>query len=182
MQINFWCICGKEADLAFWFLSHLLSKPWIFFLMFFKHVENLFKQASWSSSITSSRKNKQKKTPNPIEYSYSHNVYKVITTKYFPKGNLSIIKKELGENSKAVIHISSVQFSRSVVSNSLRTHESQHARPPCPSPTPGVYSDTCLSSWWCHPAISSSAPNPSQHQGLLQWVNSLHEVAKVLEF
>ena len=49
---------------------------------------------------------------------------------------------------------SSVQFSRSVVSNSLRPHESQHARPPCPSPTPGVYS--CTSSRWCHPAISSS--------------------------
>ena len=51
---------------------------------------------------------------------------------------------------------SSVQFSRSVVSNSLRPHESQHARPPCPSPTPGVYSNSCPSSWWCHPAISSS--------------------------
>ena len=50
----------------------------------------------------------------------------------------------------------SVQFSRSVVSDSLRSHESQHARPPCPSPTPGVHSDTHPSSWWCHPAISSS--------------------------
>ena len=47
------------------------------------------------------------------------------------------------------------QFS-SVVSYSLRPHESQHARPPCPSPTPGVYSNSCPSSWWCHPAISSS--------------------------
>ena len=52
--------------------------------------------------------------------------------------------------------ISSVQFSRSVVSDSLRPHESQHARPPCPSPTPGVHSDSCASSQWCHPAISSS--------------------------
>ena len=52
--------------------------------------------------------------------------------------------------------ISSVQFSRSVVSNSLRPHESQHARPPCPSPTPRVHSDSCPSSRWCHPAISSS--------------------------
>ena len=51
---------------------------------------------------------------------------------------------------------SSVQFSHSVVSDSLRLHESQHARPPCPSPTPGVYSNSCPSSWWCHPAISSS--------------------------
>ena len=56
------------------------------------------------------------------------------------------------------ILFSSVQFSRSVVqfSRFLRPHESQHARPPCPSPTPGVYPNSCPSSWWCHPAISSS--------------------------
>ena len=145
---------------------------------------------------------------------------------------------------------SSVQFSRSVVSDSLRPHESQHARPPCPSPSPGVHSDSCPSSqsygfssghvWmWeldyeescsvqfssvvqscltlcdpmnrstqgltvrhhlpeftqthvhrvsdaiqpSHPWSSPSppAPNPSQHQSLFQWVNSSHEVAKVLE-
>ena len=52
--------------------------------------------------------------------------------------------------------ISSVQFSCSVMSDSLRPHELQHARPPCPSPTPGVHSDSRQSSWWCHPAISSS--------------------------
>ena len=51
---------------------------------------------------------------------------------------------------------SSVEFSRSVKSDSLRPHESQHARPPCLSPTPGVHSNSCPSSWWCHPAISSS--------------------------
>ena len=51
---------------------------------------------------------------------------------------------------------SSVQFSRSVMSDSLWTHESQHARPPCPSPTPGVHSNSHPSSQWCHPAISSS--------------------------
>ena len=51
---------------------------------------------------------------------------------------------------------SSVQFSRLVVSNSLWPHELQHARPPCPSPTPRVHSDSGPSSWWCHPAISSS--------------------------
>ena len=49
-----------------------------------------------------------------------------------------------------------VQFSRSVVSDSLRPHESQHARPPCPSQTPRVHPNSCASSWWCHPAISSS--------------------------
>ena len=52
--------------------------------------------------------------------------------------------------------ISSVQFSCSVVSNSLRSHGLQHSRLPCPSPTPGVYSNSCPLSWWCHPTISSS--------------------------
>ena len=64
--------------------------------------------------------------------------------------------------------ISSVQLSCSVLSNSLRPHESQHARPPCPSPTPGVYSNPCPSSRWCHPAISSSViPFSSCLQSLL---------------
>ena len=52
--------------------------------------------------------------------------------------------------------ISSVQFSCSVVSDSWQRNESQHTRPPCPSPTPGVHSDSCPLSQWCHPAISSS--------------------------
>ena len=51
---------------------------------------------------------------------------------------------------------SSVQFSCSVLSDSLRPHRLQHARPPCPSPTPGVYSNSCPLSWWYHPTISSS--------------------------
>ena len=58
--------------------------------------------------------------------------------------------------SKLVLQVSSVQFSRSVVSDSLRPHESQHARPPCPSPSPRVQSDSRPSSQWCHPDISSS--------------------------
>ena len=72
----------------------------------------------------------------------------------------------------------SVQFSHSVVSDSMRPHESQHARPPCPSPSPGIHSNPCPSNRWCHPAISSSivpcppTPNPSQHQSLFQGVNT----------
>ena len=78
-------------------------------------------------------------------------------------------------------------FSCSVVSNSLRPHSLQHARIPCPSPSPGPCSNSCPLSRWSHPAISSSvAPfssclHPFQHQGLFQWVSSLHQVAKVLE-
>ena len=66
-----------------------------------------------------------------------------------------------------IIQFSSVHFSRSLVSDSLQTHESQHTRPPCPSPTPGVYSNSCPSSRWCLPAISSSvAPFSSCPQSL----------------
>ena len=85
--------------------------------------------------------------------------------------------------------LSSVQFSSVTQScPTLRPHESQHTRPPCPSPTPAAYSNSCPLSQWCHPAISSSVvpspaiPNPSQHHSLFQWVNSSHKVAKVLEF
>ena len=55
-----------------------------------------------------------------------------------------------------IVDLISVQFSRSVVSDSLRPHGLQHARPPCPSPTPGVYSNSCPLSRWCHPTTSSS--------------------------
>ena len=67
-----------------------------------------------------------------------------------------------------MIHqFSSVQFSRSVMSNSLRPHKSQHARPPCPSPSTGVHSNSCPLSQWCHPTISSSViPFSSYPQSL----------------
>ena len=64
-------------------------------------------------------------------------------------------------------HHSSVQFSCSVMSDSLRPHELQHARPPCPSSTPGVHSNSCTLSRWCHPAILSSViPSSSCPQSL----------------
>ena len=62
------------------------------------------------------------------------------------------------------------QFSHSVVSGSLRPHELQHSRPPCPSPTPGVHADSCPLNWWCHPAISCSVvPFSSCPQSLPAW-------------
>ena len=74
------------------------------------------------------------------------------------------------------------------MSDSLRPHGPQHARPPCPLPTARVYPNPCPLSRWCHPTISSSvAPSPpalnlSQHQGLFKWVSSSNQVAKVLTF
>ena len=82
----------------------------------------------------------------------------------------------------------SVLFSHSVTSNSLRPHGLQHTRPPCPSPTPGAYSNSCPLNQWCHPTISSSVVPFSSHlqsfppSGLFKWVSSSHQVAKVLEF
>ena len=81
----------------------------------------------------------------------------------------------------------SVQFSRSVVSDSLWPHEPQHTRPPYPSPTPRAYPNSC--DWVSdaiqpsHPLLSPSPPalNLSQHQCLFKWVSSSHQVAKVLE-
>ena len=76
-------------------------------------------------------------------------------------------------NSTFIYKFSSVQFSCSVVSDSLRPRELQHARPPCPSPTPRVHSDSRPPSQWCHPAISSSVvPFSSCPQSLPAWVFS----------
>ena len=112
--------------------------------------------------------------------------YRSLNRNFFLTAGKSKIKVQVDLVSGGNLLPGSVQFSCSVVSNSLRPHESQHARPACPSPTSGVHSNSCPSSQWCHPASQLSspsppAPNPSQHQGLFQWVNSLHEVAKVLE-
>ena len=68
----------------------------------------------------------------------------------------SLLMQVKEESEKPALKLSSVQFTHSVVSDSLRPHESQHARPPCPSPTPGVHSDSRPSSLWWHPSISSS--------------------------
>ena len=106
------------------------------------------------------------------------------------KAGRSMIKVPINSVSvePTLLFISSDQFSRSVVSDALQPHESQRAKPPCPSPSPGVRSHSCWSSRWCHPGISSSVfpfsscPQSLQHPSLFQWVNSSHEVAKVLEF
>ena len=83
-------------------------------------------------------------------------------------------------------HFSSVQSLSRV--QLFVTHGLQYARLPCPSPTPGAYSNLFQWSWWCHPTISStvlpfhSCLQSSQHQSLCQRVSSSHQVAKVLEF
>ena len=84
--------------------------------------------------------------------------------------------------------LSAVQFSCSVVSDSLWPYELQHSRPPCLSPTPGVYSNPCPLSWWCHPAISSSVipfsscPQSFPASGSFQWVSSSHRWPKYWSF
>ena len=79
-------------------------------------------------------------------------------------GSLSILQgsSQPGDQPRSPT-FSSVQFSLSVMSNSLRPHELQHARPPCPSPTPGVYPNPCPLSLWCHPTISSFVAPFSSH-------------------
>ena len=75
----------------------------------------------------------------------------------------------------------SVQFNRSVVSDSWRPHGLQHARPPCPSPSPRVCLSSCSLHQWCRPASSRSALSLSQHQGLLQRVICSHQMTKILQ-
>ena len=74
----------------------------------------------------------------------------------FPKWNRPLPKLSMLVNGSSIHIVSSVQFSPSVVSDSLWSHESQHARPLCPSQTLGIHSNSCPSSRWCHLAISSS--------------------------
>ena len=91
--------------------------------------------------------------------------------------NLETVRAWAGKEFPDIGHFrrefSSVQFSRSVVSDSLRPHESQHARPPFPSPTPGVHWDSCPSSQWCHPAISSSVRTEIKWALQAQWADLL---------
>ena len=82
-----------------------------------------------------------------------------------------------------------IQFSSVVQScPTLQPQGLQHARPPCPSPTPSVYPNSCPLSWWCHPTISSSVVSFFSHfqsfpaSGSFQWVSSLHQVAKYWSF
>ena len=84
--------------------------------------------------------------------------------------------------------LSSVQFSHSVVSNSLWPPGLQHARPPCSSPTPRVYLNSCPLSRWCHPAILSSVipfsscPQSLPASGLFKWVSSFNEYSGLISF
>ena len=143
------------------FESHQFTKAW---------------ESSWAFGIFSLLKNKLKPTyiqsdqqvkktkHSSEEYNWILNLYNIIYNVW------NIMKISQAKKHENVTHsqrkminrirpwdcFSSVQFSHSVMSDSLRPHELQHARPPCPSPTPGVHSNSCPSSRWCHPAISSS--------------------------
>ena len=77
--------------------------------------------------------------------------------------------------------LSSVRFSHSVVSDSLQPHGLQHSRTPCPSPTPGVYLNSCPLSRWCHPAISSSVIPFSFRLQSFPASRSSHQMVKILE-
>ena len=80
------------------------------------------------------------------------NDYRRVSVEFFRNFSCSWKRISFDDGSQ----LNSVQFSRSVVTDSYRLHELQHIRPPCPSPTPGVHPNPCPSSRWCHPTISSS--------------------------
>ena len=93
---------------------------------------------------------------NWAEYRFHNHKNSLLITHWLKKANSDITSKTTCNIFCFTCWISSVQFSHSVVSNSLWSRESQHTRPPCPSPTPRVHSDSHPLSRWCHPAISSS--------------------------
>ena len=119
----------------------------------------------------------------------NQSILKDITPEYSLEGLMLKLKLQyFGHLMRRADSFSSVQFSRSVVSDSLWPRELQHAKPPCLAPTPGVHpnhvhwvGDAIQPS---HPLSSPSPPalNLAQHQGLFKWVSSLPQVAKVLQF
>ena len=92
---------------------------------------------------------------DPMDYSHSgSSVHGILQARILEWVAISLTRRSSWPRDGT--HISSVQFSCSVVFHSLRPHEPQHTRPPCPSPTPRVHPNPCPLSWWCHPTISSS--------------------------
>ena len=93
-------------------------------------------------------------------FSWAPKSVQMVTAALKLKDNLLLIRKAITNLDSILksrnITLLTVQFICSVVSDSLQPHELQHATHPCPSPTPGSCSNSCPSSWWCHPAISSS--------------------------
>ena len=112
----------------------------------------------------------------------------VVVAQCFSYLSFSSFKRESIKKKSGTLPLTSVHFSCSVMSDSLRPHGLQHARLPCPSPTPWVYSNSWPLSRDAiqpsHPVSSPSPPtfNHSQHQGLFKWISSSHQEAKVLEF
>ena len=100
-------------------------------------------------------------------------------------GSIQLSQADSVIESRVILGDAALNSVSSVVSDSLRPHGLKHARPPCPSSTPGVNSSSYPLSSCCHPTISSSvvpfsSRHLSQHQSLFKWVNSSHQMAKVL--
>ena len=122
-----------------------------------------------------------------LKFCWSFNPHKVLLSLDDYSGNLGLLESMSFHNQF------SVQFSCSFMANSLQPHGLQHDRLPCPSPPPGICSNSCPLSRWCHPILILCPPLVllssiflsilvfSNEQGLFQWVGSLHQVAKVLE-
>ena len=119
---------------------HWVSNPWIHSLLFLIDTKDAIPPSAWSRPANL--------LLDPIPFAF---LSKFSVLSFLQDWILTIFPLN-----DCLLLTFSVQFSRSVVSDSLRPHESQHARPPCPSPSPGVYSDSHPWSRWCHPAISSS--------------------------
>ena len=148
------------------------------------HLKNKVNTSSISFKKLLFSQNKNNQNYSTVR-SYNTKVVAERTQVYVLIDKMVLAKNKATSNHKK---FSPVQSSHSVLSDSLWPYESQHARPPCPSPTAGVYPNPCPLSQWCHPAISSSVipfsscPKSFPASVSFQWVTSSHQMAKVLEF
>ena len=165
--------------------SEMVSKAHLYLIYFFSTIALCFKMHVWLQ-IMSLKCQIQKGTMNHLTYKKTWRMMF-----YFRMLNPGFTTENAENSEMKCLHflnLCSVQFSHAVMSDPLWPHRLQYARPPCPSPTPGVYqthvhwlSDAIQPS---HSLSSPSLPtfNLPQHQGLFNWVSSPHQTARVLEF
>ena len=149
-------------------LCNILSLPFFYLLSSKDHFLPYFRAPfTWITKVTALPPASQLQTPcslasissrPPPQLSYYNSPNRPLLSTHCEPYHFSSYP-----SSTLISFLSSVQFSHSVVSDSLQPHELQHARPPCPSPTPRVYSHSSPLSQWCHPAISSSVVPFSSH-------------------
>ena len=142
--------CYPTASKPYCFLAHVTAIPYIYHVHSYPWSSVHVAPSTWDALLAPFP---NKHWPIPLR------IYEWISmqNRDIPKHTESklVVTKGEREGRRDILGVS-VQFSRSVVSDSSRPHESQHAKPPCPSPTPRVHSNSSPSSQWCHPVLTNT--------------------------